>query len=342
MPTIIKKRNNLPNPQGFSVNAEGVLSQQNSINANKRFVEDSPRWTLEEIVLNPQVKDTLEDFILFCQNKDTLIEKWGLNDFLKGTASIGINLYGEPGTGKSISAEAIARSLCKNIIVADFSELIDMHWGNTEKHLTALFKQAEESGCIIFIEEADGLLGQRTGTDSNSAAMNGVKSHLLKLIDRSNAIIIYATNLFENFDRAFFRRILYHVKYPLPNKEELISLWQMHIGNPNIPKNQNDFSYENLAEMSNGLTGGDIKNITLKLCVKLAAKKITNVSNESVKIEIEKYKKSLEDSRKGKPGKVLSQEEIDELKKDNPKLYEQMAKDLKNEIQKNNEQKFTT
>lgn len=336
MPTIIKKRNNSDASQGTAKSEEGVFSIKNEKSTAPIFVEESPRWSLEEIVLNPQVKDTLEDFILFCKNRNTLIEKWGLNDFLKGTTSIGINLYGEPGTGKSISAEAIAKSLKKNIIVADFSQLIDMHWGNTEKHLSALFKQAEESGCVIFIEEADGLLGQRGGTDSNSSAMNGVKSHLLKLIDRSNAIIIYATNLFENFDRAFFRRILYHVKYPLPNKEELISLWKKHIGNPNIPKDQNNFSYDVLAEMSNGLTGGDIKNITLKMCVKLASNKIPDVSNSSVKNEIEKYKKSLEDSRKGNPGKILSQEEIEELKKEDPKLHSKMTEDLKNELRKNN------
>ena len=333
MPTIIKKRsNNVLNSFEESQSVGGIFSQKDDSNVNKHFVEETPRWSLDEIVLNPQVKDTLEDFILFCQNKETLIENWGLNDFLKGTTSIGINLYGEPGTGKSISAEAIAKSLGKKIIVADFSQLIDMHWGNTEKHLSALFKQAEDSGCVIFIEEADGLLGQRTGTDSNSSAMNGVKSHLLKLIDRSSAIIIYATNLFENFDRAFFRRILYHVKYPLPNKEELIALWKKHIGNSNIIKSQTDFSYETIADMSDGLTGGDVKNITLKICVKLASNKIPDVSNESVKIEIEKYKKSLADSKKSRAGKVLSQEELDELKKENPKLHAQMARDLKSEI----------
>ena len=301
MPSIIRKNKST---QGGSSETNIFSQQRNTSMENKHFVEESPRWNLDEIVLNPQVKDTLEDFILFCQNKNTLIEKWGLNEFLKGTTSIGINLYGEPGTGKSISAEAIAHSLGKKIIVADFSELIDKHWGNTEKHLTALFKQAEESDCVIFIEEADGLLGQRAGTDSNSSAMNGVKAHLLKLIDRSSAIIVYATNLFENFDRAFFRRILYHVKYPLPNKEELISLWKKHIGNPNIPKSSTDFSYDDIAEMSDGLSGGDIKNITLKLCVKLASNKILEVTNDSVRTEIEKYKKSLEDSKKCQPGKI--------------------------------------
>lgn len=326
MPTIINKKDSLPKED--SSNQEqyrGIFSRREEKPENKHYKEEVPRWKLDEIVLNPMVRDTLEDVIVFCKNKDVFIEKWGLDKFLKGTASIGINLYGDPGTGKSISAEAIANALGKNIIMADYSELIDSKWGNTEKFLTALFKQAEESGSVIFIDEADGLLGKRANTDSNSAAMNDVKSHLLKLVDRSNVIVIYATNLFENFDRAFFRRILYHVKYPLPSIEELVALWKMHIGDVNIPKSEDDFSYETISMLSEGLAGGDIKNITLKLCVKLAAEKISSISNKDVEFEIEKYKKSLEDSKGRINVREATQQELDELKKTDPEKYEKLT-----------------
>lgn len=322
MPTIINKKDSLPKEDSSNQEqSRGIFSRREEKPENKHYKEEVPRWKLDEIVLNPMVRDTLEDVIVFCKNKDVFIEKWGLDKFLKGTASIGINLYGDPGTGKSISAEAIANALGKNIIMADYSELIDSKWGNTEKFLTALFKQAEESGSVIFIDEADGLLGKRANTDSNSAAMNDVKSHLLKLVDRSNVIVIYATNLFENFDRAFFRRILYHIKYPLPSTEELVELWKMHIGDENIPKCDDDFSYESIAELSQGLSGGDIKNITLKLCVKLAADKIPYLSNTSIKQEVGKYKESLEDSKGLLKGRKLTESEKEELKKDDPETY---------------------
>jgi Cdc6-like AAA superfamily ATPase len=71
----------------------------------KKFIEDDPKWRLEQIILNEKVRETVLDVITFCKNKDRLIEEWGLNNFLKGNSSIGINLYGEPGTGKSITAE---------------------------------------------------------------------------------------------------------------------------------------------------------------------------------------------------------------------------------------------
>ena len=76
--------------------------------------------------------------------------------------------------------------------------------------------------------------------------------------------------MFKNFDKAFFRRILYHIKYPLPTNKELVELWKFHLGNPNIlermklastkeiPKDIHNFSYAEIAEYSAGLTGKSI------------------------------------------------------------------------------------
>lgn len=305
MPTFIPQNSNSKNQVSHSKpvdQKESVFSSTEGKDV-KKFIEDTPVWELDEIILNQNVRETINDVITFCQNKDKLIKEWNLNKFLKGNASIGINLYGEPGTGKSITAEAVAHALGKKIIRVDYSEIQDSKWGATEKNLTALFKTAEKNGSVIFMDEADGLLSKRSTTSNSNNGVNEIKSHLLTLVDRSNVIIIYATNLFKNFDRAFFRRILYHIKYPMPTQDELVKLWQFHLGNPNIPKSS-DFSYEEISKVSEGLlAGGDIKNITLKLCVKLAAKKITVLDNNIIKSEIEQYKVSLADSR----GEIISE-----------------------------------
>lgn len=108
--------------------------------------------------------------------------------------------------------------------------------------------------------------------------------------------------MFKNFDKAFFRRILYHIKYPLPTNKELVELWKFHLGNPNIlermklastkeiPKDIHNFSYAEIAEYSAGLTGGDIKNITLKLCIKICAGRITALDTVDVKNEVSSQK----------------------------------------------------
>lgn len=291
------------------VEKASVFTQEEKQKEVRRFIEENPRWSLDEIILNPDTREIIDEVVIFCQNRERLINQWGLNKFLKGNSSIGINLYGESGTGKSITAEAIAAALNKKIIKVDYSEIQDSKWGATEKNLTILFKTAEKNDRIIFMDEADGLLSKRSTNDSNANAANEIKSHLLTLIDRSNVIIIYATNLFKNFDRAFFRRILYHIKYPMPSKEELVDLWKFHLGNENIPKDPTGFSYGTIAEMSEDiLTGGDIRNITLKLCVKLAAGKVTCLTNAVIQEEINRFKESLADS---KGARVVPKEEQD-------------------------------
>lgn len=301
----------------------GLFSKSRDESAEIRFREEDPVWTLSEVVLNLKVRETIDDVIVFCQNRKKLVDEWGLNSFLKGNTSIGINLYGASGTGKSCTANAIAHALGKKIVKVDYSEIQDSKLGQTEKNLTALFKTASENGSVIFMDEADGLLGRRASAGSNAAVTNDIKSHLLTLIDRYDVIIIYATNLFKNFDRAFFRRILYHIKYPMPTQGELKEIWKFHMGHPNIKKDPENFSFDEIAELCEGsLSGGDIKNLTLKLCVKLAAGRINALTTEIVKQEIASYKENLADSRGERivPESEMTDEEREMLKDNNDRL----------------------
>ena len=254
-----------------------------------------PEWTLNEIILPKSVRETLDDVVTYCKQKEKIVNEWDLKRFLKGTGgTTGINFYGPPGTGKSIAAEAIAHAIGMNLIRADYSEISDSLLGGTEKKLTALFKNAEQNNAVIFFDEADGLLSKRTSGTKSSETNNQIKSHLLTLLDRSKAIIIFATNFFENYDKAFFRRILFHVGFESPTQEQLIDLWKFHF-NERIPKN---ITYDKLAKISKGLAGGDIKNLTLKLCIKLSSGRVHEINEVVVEEEISKYQASLKASEK--------------------------------------------
>ena len=197
MPTIIPPRDNNRNKENLETRSP--KSENNLFNRNNEevttFPEISPRWDLDEIILDPSTREEIRDIITFCQKQKVLIEQYDLNKFLKGRTSVGINLYGEPGTGKSITAEAIANALNKKMIEVNYADIQDSKWGGTEKQLTSLFQQAERNGSVIFLDEADGLMGKRSSGGSNSETNNQIKSHLLTLIDRSNVFIVYATNL---------------------------------------------------------------------------------------------------------------------------------------------------
>lgn len=264
------------------------------------FVSINPEWTLDQIVFPENLKDQLADIISFCKNKDQIINDWELYKFMKGKGCIGINLWGIPGTGKSIAAEAIASALNMRLIQVSYSSLMDSLQGNTEKNITALFETAVNENCVILFDEADGLLSARKTNGSNSDSANLIKSHLLNLLDRSTAIVVFTTNFFKSYDRAFVRRILWNIEVPAPGQSELTLIWQLHLGK-NVPKS---ITYEELSEItlmiakskSINITGGDIRKLTLMFCTQLTSGRYTSITKVVAEAVIGKYIDDLQES----------------------------------------------
>ncbi len=289
------------------------------------FIADIPEWSIDEMVMAPETKSMVYDVVTYCLQKEKIVESWGLKSFLKGASGCtGINMYGKPGTGKTIAAEAIAKATGKKIIKVDYSEVQSDAWGGTENQLSELFKTGLETDSIIFFDEADSLLGKRKAEGANSDTNNQIKSHLLTLLDRYNVIVIFATNLFEHYDRAFFRRILFHISFPLPTEEQLVALWKFHLGDqpcdlrPAIVPKTDDFSFEQAAKDSKGLSGGDIKNLTLRACIHLVANNETMLSNSVLSQLTADYRKSLKDMNKTQStlkSETLTGEEKEDAKK---------------------------
>ena len=90
---------------------------------------------------------------------------------------------------------------------------------------------------------------------------------------------------------------MFNIHFPDPTKEELVRLWKFHL-TPKVPK---DVTYEQLADLSEGLTGGDIKHLTLKICTRLSSNRITKLDEESMKSIIDEYKKSIKQNQPQNP-----------------------------------------
>lgn len=273
-------------------------------NVRATFHPILPEWNLEQIVLPDNLREQLSDIVAFCKNKDRIIQDWELSRFMKGKGCIGINLWGIPGTGKSIAAEAIASELGMKLIQASYSTLMDSLQGNTEKNITALFETAVKENCVILFDEADGLLSARKTSGANSDSANLIKSHLLNILDRSTAIVVFTTNFFKSYDRAFVRRILWNIEVPAPGFEELTQIWTLHLGK-NVPK---EISYEELSKLTMELsetksikiTGGDVRKLTLMFCTQLTSGRYSSITNEVATQVIEKYLNDLQESNPSK------------------------------------------
>lgn len=281
------------------------------------FIPMEPEWDINEIICSDELRTTLMDIIAFCNNKNKIITEWKLDRFLKGNGGcVGINLWGLPGTGKSIAAEGIAKAMNKRIIQASYSSLMDSLQGNTEKNLTSLFETAVNEDCVILFDEADGLLSSRKSGGANSDSTNLIKSHMLNLLDRSSAIVIFTTNFFKSYDRAFVRRILWNIEFKAPTVSELEQLWEFHLGD--IPKS---VTSKKLAEITDragkkhsiSITGGDIRKLTLVFCTRLSAKSVLELTEESCESIIERYITDLQENASSQTEKTVKTGEIPEF-----------------------------
>ena len=139
---------------------------------------------------------------------------------------------------------------------------------------------------------------------------------MLNLLDRSSAIVIFTTNFFKSYDRAFVRRILWNVEFKAPNIDELTALWNFHLGN--IPR---AITCEKLAEISSELgkkhyiniTGGDIRKLTLVFCTRLSAQRINELNEENSTVIIERYIKDLQENNTMQTETTVKRSEVPEF-----------------------------
>jgi ATP-dependent 26S proteasome regulatory subunit len=169
-----------------------------------------------------------------------------------------LNFHGEPGTGKTRAARAIARRLGKRLYQVDYSAIISKYLGDTAKHIVQAFKRAKELNAVLFFDEADSLLSRRIPMgESCATSINQNRNVLMQELDRFDGVVIVTTNLFENYDLALLRRVSKHIKFALPNRAMRVKLLVAHLPNPD----RVDADLNSVAVAAQGLSGGDILNV---------------------------------------------------------------------------------
>ena len=112
------------------------------------FQTQSPQYTFQDIILNHSTYEAIQDVLALYEKKDLLFVEWGLEATHKMQNRAGINLYGSPGTGKSMAAQAIANQLGRTILTVDYSQIESKFVGETAKNLVSMFDYAKESGAV--------------------------------------------------------------------------------------------------------------------------------------------------------------------------------------------------
>lgn len=183
---------------------------------------------------------------------------WNFSRIMPLTGRCILNFWGDPGTGKTRVARAIAAKLGKKLYQVDYAACISKYLGDTAKHIQQAFKRAKELDAVLFFDEADSLLSKRVDMNESCAtSINQNRNVLMQELDRFNSVVIVTTNLFGNYDEALLRRISKHVEFKLPNRAMRRKLFELHL--PNMDRVEADLDV--VAKASTGLSGGDILNV---------------------------------------------------------------------------------
>ncbi len=232
----------------------------------------TPHFTWEDVVLPDSQKRLMRQACNHIRYQHRVYQEWGFAQKIGYGRGLSILFAGAPGTGKTMCAQVIARELNMEMYKINISQIVSKYIGETEKNLQAVFREARNSNCILFFDECDALFGKRSEVkDAHDRNANVEVAYLLQQIEDHDGVCILATNLIQNIDAAFMRRITYVVHFPFPQAPERkeIYLRTLPKGAPVDP----DVDWEFIAEQFQ-LSGGHIKNIVLAAAFMAAAQDV--------------------------------------------------------------------
>ncbi len=261
-----------------------------------------PTTTLNDVVLSPDTRDTLDSLMKQVDKEvvNRLVE-WGIKDKKRGIDAR-IIFYGAAGTGKTMTAYSLAKSLKRQVLAFDCSKILSMYVGESEKNVRKIFdtfydlSEKTKTDPILLLNEADQFLGSRSsGNITGSDQMhNQMQNIFLEQIENFRGMLIATTNLLENIDKAFSRRFNYKIEFKKPNEAQREELWKKIL--PKKAPYEKNFSIKDLAKFP--LSGGQINLIVKNTAYKVAVKEKPLFTMKDFNAEIIREKAGNFDSEK--------------------------------------------
>ncbi len=228
-----------------------------------------PRFGWDDLVLPDDPTAQLRELQDCVRLRGRVMQDWGFRARLPNGHGLSALFAGPSGTGKTMAAGVIAREIRLDLYRIDLSRVVNKYLGETEKNLDRVFSAAQEANAVLFFDEADAMFGKRAEVhDARDRYANLEISYLLQKMEEYEGLAVLATNLLQNMDEAFLRRLDFVVHFPFPQAPDRERIWRA-AAPAGVPMAE-DVDFAALAARFK-LSGGNIRNIVLAACYRAAA-----------------------------------------------------------------------
>ncbi|MFY4755085.1 AAA family ATPase [Campylobacter jejuni] len=264
---ILQRIINFEPKQSKKIKIESVLKDQDI------FELIEPSTNINDIIMPENTKELLEN-ILKQQDKKVLerLHSWGIKSNKNIEAKI--IFYGPAGTGKTMSALAMAKSMKKSVLSFDCSKILSKWVGESEQNVRKIFDtyknivQTCKQSPILLLNEADQFLSTRVDGSSGSDKMhNQMQNIFLEQIERFSGVIIATTNFLESLDSAFSRRFDYKIEFKKPDFKDRLKIWEKFLPKKALFEKDFDINILSNYELSGAQILMVVKNTALKVAV---------------------------------------------------------------------------
>ena len=242
--------------------------------------DDKNKITFEDVAGVEEEKEELEEIVEFLKNPKKFTD-------MGARIPKGVLLVGQPGTGKTLLAKAVAGEAGVPFFIMSGSDFVEMFVGVGASRVRDLFEQAKKNApCIIFIDEIDAVGRQRGaglggGHDEREQTLNQLLVEMDGFGTNEGVIVLAATNRPDVLDKALLRpgRFDRQIVVPAPDVLAREKILEVHSKNKKIA---DDVDLKTIAKNTSGFSGADLENVLNEAALLAARRDLKQIGMQEI------------------------------------------------------------